>query len=386
MSLYLGKKVMNRDTETQLLEEILTLKATRSAFNDNHVSRVPVTHYTDEAHFHAEMSAIFLTRPLAIAHVSELSSPGDFVRRDVHGRSVLITRDKAGDIRAFLNYCRHRGTRLVDDEAGCKHRFTCPYHAWTYSNAGDLLAAPHFDEGFGELNKGDLGLTALRCKTAFGFIWISLKKDDPMDFDASFDELAEDLGALDIANHIMVEESIRDCQANWKIIIEGGIESYHFKIAHKATIAPFFEDNKSTYQTFGPHMRSVLPRNSIGELSEIPKENWRLRDHANVLYTLFPNCQLLVQQDHIIWISSTPIAPDHTRLRLITLAPKDSADRKEYWAKNHAITMATLNEDFDIGDSIQSGLNSGANSHMIFGRFEGALAKFNQTVQACLGN
>ena len=387
---------MDHLTQCELIEELLALKAAQSAFLDERAVRVPVTHYTDATRFAKEQAAIFHQVPLAAAHVSELSEPDQFIARDLMGRSVLLTRDGQGDIHAFLNVCRHRGTRLVEHGAGCKKRFSCPYHAWTYSNQGALVAAPHFDAGFPELDKAELGLTRLPVRELFGFIWVVLtpktspemtpkmSPDLEIDFAAAFDGLAEDLTALGMADMTIVQETHELRRTNWKILVEGGIEAYHFKVAHRATIGPYFEDNLSSYQCFGPHMRSILARSSLTELTPETRPDWRLRDHANVLYTLFPASQLLVQQDHIVWVSQQPVAPGETRLRLATLVPQDQAADTAHWERNHAITLTTLSEDFAIGESIYANLDSGANTHLTFGRFEGALDRFNRTVESYL--
>ena len=146
-------------------------------------------------------------------------------------------------------------------------------------------------------------------------------------------------------------------------------------------------NNLSTYRTFGPHLRSILARRSITELRDRPQDQWRLREHAQVLYTLFPTSQLLVQRDHVAWVRLEPLAADATRLWLGTLAPEDRLDAEEdlaHWAKNHGITLTTLAEDFDIAESIQEGLDSGANDHLTFARFEGALGRFNETVRQAI--
>lgn len=375
---------MDRTTELELIDELLTLKAEKSYFLDDRVTRNSVDHYLCEDRFMLERDRIFRRTPLAAAHASELSNPGDFLRRDIAGLPVLLTRDKSGQINAFLNVCRHRGTRLVDDEAGCKHRFSCPYHAWTYANSGELIAAPHLEQGFGELDKSELGLKRMDCQERFGFIWVTAESSDPIDLDAYFGALTADLDALRLDEMFIAHQDVSVRNANWKILIEGGIEAYHFKVAHRTTIGPHFEDNLSSYRTFGSHMRSILPRASMAKLQPETRDSWRLRDHAQVLYSLFPSTQLLVQQDHIAWVKEEPISPEQTRLRIVTLAPKAEADKNEHWAQNHAITMQTLDEDFEIGESIQSTLKSGANLDMLFGRFEGALNQFNQTVQAHL--
>lgn len=375
---------MDRKTELQLIDELLALKNEGAFFLDKTVTRSPVAHYTSEARFAQERAQIFRKRPLCVAHTSELAKPGDFVRRDVAGLPALITRDKSGAVNAFLNACRHRGTRLVEDESGCKHRFTCPYHAWTYANTGDLIAAPHFDQGFTGLDKAELGLTRLPCQERFGFIWVGAAPDTPLELEPFFDGLAEELDALRMDDMIVAHQDVLEHDANWKILVEGGIEAYHFKVAHRTTIGPHFEDNLSSYRMFGVHMRSILMRTSMARLAPDTRETWRLRDHAQVLYTLFPGTSLLVQSDHISWIQSEPIGPDKTRLRLSTLVPKAEAERTDHWQRNHHITRTTLDEDFVIGERMQATLLSGANQNMLFGRFEGALDAFNQTVDTHL--
>ncbi|MEL6415935.1 MAG: SRPBCC family protein [Pseudomonadota bacterium] len=372
---------MDRATELQLIDELLALKSGGGFYLDEAVARSPVAHYTSQDRFERERAHIFRTQPLCVAHASELSKPGDFVRRDVAGLPALITREKSGAVNAFLNACRHRGTRLVEDESGCKHRFTCPYHAWTYANTGDLLAAPHFDQGFTGLDKADLGLVRLPCHEKFGFIWVGADPEKDLDLDAFFDGLTEEPATLRMDDMMVTHQDVLEHDANWKILVEGGIEAYHFKIAHRSTIGPHFEDNLSSYRMFGAHMRSILMRSSMASLDPDTRETWRLRDHAQVLYTLFPGTSLLVQSDHISWIQSEPIDAGRTRLRLSTLIPKSEAHKDEHWHRNHQITRATLDEDFVIGERMQATLLSGANQNMLFGRFEGALDAFNQIVE-----
>lgn len=375
---------MDHDTELELIDELLALKAQKAHYVDETVTRNPVSHYLSDERFQLERDLIFCKTPLIVAHASELAKPGDFLRREVAGLPVLLTRDKSGSANAFLNVCRHRGTRLVDEESGCKHRFSCPYHAWTYANSGELIAAPHFDEGFEGLEKADLGLKRLRCEEQFGFIWVTAEANGAVELATHLAEVGTELDALAMDEMVVVHQDVPVHDANWKILVEGGIEAYHFKVAHRTTIGPYFEDNLSSYRMLGSHMRSVLMRTSMAQLLPETRESWRLRDHAQVLYTLFPNTALLVQSDHIAWINQEALSAGQTRVRLSTLVPKTEADRAEHWARNHEITRTTLDEDFAIGESIQASLASGANESMVFGRFEGALDAFNRVVEAKL--
>ena len=372
---------MERETEIGLIEELLGLREAKSHYLDDEIEFNSVDQYQSEVIFQRERDQMFARLPAVAAHVSELPNAGDFVKREIAGRSILVTRDAHGEVRAFLNICRHRGTQLVDDESGCKHRFTCPYHAWSYANTGELVSVPHMDTGFPDLDKAQYSLKSLQCEERFGFVWVIATPDVSFDFDAYYAPIAAEAEGLDLANMAIAHEEKKVHNSNWKILVEGGIESYHFKVAHRKTIGPYFEDNLSSYQMLGDHMRSVLMRSSMHVLRDQPTDQWRLRDHANIIYTFFPTTQLLVQKDHVVWINSRPVSAGQTELRLATLAPKSRLGEEAYWEKNHQITSTTLNEDFVIGESIQNGFASGANDVITFGRFEGALPEFNRTIK-----
>jgi len=372
---------MDRALELNLIEELLDLREAKTHFLDQAIEFNSVDHYQSEIIFNKERESIFARLPAVAAHVCEIPNPGDFVKRQAAGWSIIVTRDAEGKARAFLNVCRHRGTLLVSEESGCKHRFTCPYHAWTYANSGELVSAPHLESGFPDLDKAQYSLKALQCDERFGFIWVVANPEVTVDFEQYFAPIADEAEALDLADMAIAREEKKIHKSNWKILVEGGLESYHFKVAHRKTIGPYFEDNLSSYQMLGDHMRSVLMRSSMHTLKELPPSQWRLRDHANIIYTFFPTTQLLVQQDHIVWINSRPVSATETELRLVTLAPTSRLEDDTYWEKNHRITSNTLNEDFVIGESIQAGLATGANEQMTFGRFEGALPEFNRVVK-----
>lgn len=375
---------MDTPTQHALIEEILGLSAAQSAYLDESVATSDVRHYTDPDRFAAEMEKVFRAHPIPAVHCSELPESGSFLRRQLGGIPVLISRDRNGQTHAFINVCRHRGARLVNEETGCKSTFSCPYHGWTWSNSGELRGIPHQKQGFPEIDKSQYGLHRLPCEERHGWIWIQPTSGSSMDLDAHLAEITPDLNWLGMGNMRVAHTDIVDCGANWKILTEGGIESYHFRVAHAATIGPFFPDNLSTYQMLGLHMRSILPRVTMDELRDLPKADWVLRDHANIVYTFFAGTQWLVQQDHVVAIQAEPIAADRTILRMSTIVPAESdpydSHQEAHWARNHAITKRTLTEDFDIGEAIQQGLNSGANDRLTFGRYEGALDRFNQLV------
>lgn len=375
---------MKRSTEIELVQELLDLYRRKSAFLKESMTTSPVQSYFDVDRFRREQDKILRTAPQPLVHSSELTEPGSFLRRHVAGLPALFTRDADGTAHAFLNVCRHRGTRLVDDYRGCKHRFSCPYHGWTWDNQGELVGIPHEQQGFPDIRERDLRLKRLGCLERHGWIWVWARGEDVPDVDAYLGGLAEDFAWFDAESLRLLRSDEQVRSVNWKILVEGGIEAYHFRVAHRQTIGPHYLDNLSTYMSFGPHLRSVLARGSLADVAGEPVETLRLRDHAQVLYSIFPVSQVLVQPDHVAWIHLEPLTASSTQVRINTLVPSDrlaSERDRAHWAKNHAITIETLNEDFDIGESIQAGLRSGANEYLTFGRFEGALDEFRRIVE-----
>lgn len=380
---------MDRATEIRLIKEIIGLADQRSAYLDNRIAESPIARYTSPERFAEEMRTVFTREPVAIAHGSELAEPSAFVTTRFRGLPLLITRDNAGTVAAFLNVCRHRGATLERAVTGCKQMFTCPYHGWSWRANGDLYVVPHEAQGFPALDHASRGLRRVPVAEAHGFIWVIAdpNSEATLDMAAWLDGLDADFDWLDLRHHRVAVTDTLDVRANWKLLVEGGLEAYHFRVAHKQTIAPYFPDNLSTYTRIGPHIRSVLPRTTLVDLRDTPEADWQIRRDANLLYTTLTNTQLLVQQDHVVWVHAEPLAHDLTRLRLSTLVP-DSAKSNEamdaHWRKNQAISVATLQEDFDLGEEIQTGLLAGANPSHLFGRFEGALNHFNAAVEAAM--
>ena len=373
---------MDRATELSLLDELAGLKTESSAFMDASITHADVSHYTNPDRFAAERKHLFRALPVAAAHSSEVSGPGSFLTRDLFGSPLLLTRDKDGQAHAFLNVCRHRGARLVDDARGCKHSFSCPYHAWTYGSNGALRGVPHQKQGFPGIDKSVHGLVALTCAERYGFVWVIADPNIERDIDQWLAPLANDLNWIGMDKMRIQHSETLNIKANWKLLIEGGLEAYHFKVAHKDTIGPYFEDNLSSYEQLGHHLRSVLPRSHFADMA---RDTWDIRRDANLLYSVLPTSQFLVQQDHVAWVEARPVSADLTELRLSTVGPDKtplSDDPEKHWAQNHRITVTTLSEDFAIGEGIQAGLMSGANTHLTFGRYEGALNAFNKLVDA----
>ncbi|WP_306141669.1 aromatic ring-hydroxylating dioxygenase subunit alpha [Roseibium sp. MMSF_3412] len=377
---------MDRELEKALLQELAGLKENGLFFLDDAVQSSPVTRYLSEERFDRERDRIFRSLPIIAAHAGELPENGSFLTLRAGGLPVLLTRDRDGAVNAFVNVCRHRGARLVDEEKGCKHSFSCPYHAWTWNSSGQLRGVPHEKPGFPDLDRDAFALRRLPAVERLGLVWIIADPDTASDFDGFLDPIAGDLIWAGLDTLGIAARDAFTLSANWKLLVEGGLEAYHFKVAHKETIGPHFVDNLSSYQMLGSHIRSILPRTSIASLRTNDIPGRRIRDHANVLYSVFPANEFLLMQDHVAWVKLHPLSTGRTEVEIVTLAPAPdiTESKAAHWHRNHEITKRTLAEDFAVNEAVQSGLESGANAVLTFGRYEGALHRFHEEVEKFL--
>jgi phenylpropionate dioxygenase-like ring-hydroxylating dioxygenase large terminal subunit len=373
---------MNRETEISLLKRCTDLANSNSREMTAEGSSL-VARYVCDNEFQSEL-AYMRKLPMMVVHSSELPEKGSFIALNwLEDFPLLLTRDMDGKVHAFANACQHRGSRLEAPGEGCKKRLMCPYHAWTYDMTGYLKSLPH-KEGFPSIDPEKTKLKELPSQEFNGFVWVQREGESELDVASYLGEMGEDFNWLAPEEHVLFEQTEQVWKANWKVIVEGGLESYHFKIAHRNTIAPLFRDALSVFDEFGPHFRSVLAKESIKFIGEQPVDQWNIREHANVLYSVFPMNSILVQPDHFATIVTVPIAPDKTRVSIKTYVPKNALNtekQKAHWKANFEFTWKTLLEDFELAEQIQQGMKSGANEDFYFGRFENALTRFHEINQ-----
>src|SRR5688572_60710 len=112
---------------------------------------LPQQYFVSPEIFAKEQERIFSTQWLCVGHQSQIGQAGQYLVQTASGESLIILRDQREQVRAFYNVCRHRGTRLCEEQSGqFRETLQCPYHAWTYALDGRLVGAPHMDkvEGF----------------------------------------------------------------------------------------------------------------------------------------------------------------------------------------------------------------------------------------------
>ncbi len=184
-----------------------------------------------------EMKNIFSKCWIYVGHASELKKPGDFHTRRVAGRPVIFARDAKGEVRCFLNTCRHRGALICTERKGNRRRFNCVYHGWIYNNTGELARVPGDEAYTSAFDQSGLAMREPgRFESYKDFWFLNLDKDAP--------SLVDYLGKATEYIDLIVDQSPSgkmevisgtqeyDVQANWKLMVENSVDDYHLPSTH----------------------------------------------------------------------------------------------------------------------------------------------------------
>lgn len=342
------------------------------------LSTVPASVYADPAHWQREKELLFARLPQVLCPSALLPAADMAVPHDATGRPLLITRDHAGKARVFANVCRHRGTRLVEGgEVQCARRLTCPYHAWTYGTDGSLVALPRPDT-FPGLAKQDFALVELESCEAGGLIWFGPQQGTDL---APARLLADDLDRFALADLHLFARRMHDVAANWKLIMDAFLESYHVLRLHAQTIAPFFRDGITGVDRVGPHMRSLVGRSA--DVAGIDLADMAaLRSVATFAYQLFPATVVIVSPDYVNVMTLMPQSEGRTLVENFMLVPEAPADEKarDHWQRSWDLLDGQVfgAEDFRAAALGQQGLSSGMVGEVTLGTLEGGIRTFHE--------
>ena len=344
--------------------------------------------YVSEAAFQFDAHVMLKSVWLYACTVAHVKHPGDYFVFELASNSIIIVRGRDNQVRAFWNSCRHRGSRICEQQRGRAARLTCPYHQWTYGLDGALLAARSMAEDF---DKADHGLTPVALQNIGGLIFICMA-DDPPPIDRVKADIADQIAIYDIEHcKVAVQDDLIE-HANWKLVMENNRECYHCDAGHPELVSVLGtygfgkglpEDGEgdvvddSAYDAVVAAKRDEWKVLGIDrELIEFPDGWWHriarlpLANGAvtqsidgklacNKLIGPFtepetsslsvwtqPNSWHHFCCDHVVTFSLTPLSADQTLLRTSWLVHEDAVDGVDYDSDRiAALWRATNNQD-----------------------------------------
>jgi len=184
--------------------------------------------YEDPEIYQEEIERIFMKSWLYAGHISQIPNKGDYFLYEIDRESVIIIRDHSDTIRALLNVCRHRGSRVCMETSGHKQLLVCPYHAWTYQLDGSLRGATYTPPDF---DKTKYGLKHISVEIFQGMIFINFDSD-PVPFAPIRDDLQQCLKPYGLDKARIAHRENYPIKANWKLTVENYCECYHCIPAH----------------------------------------------------------------------------------------------------------------------------------------------------------
>lgn len=379
---------MSRAQLVQMARKDLEHGINGTADRADDVHKVPVGNYYEQERFQAEIDRIFHRMPLLLAATAEMPEVGDYKAMVAAGIQVLITRTQSGEIKAFINMCTHRGARLMDEGCGSARRFTCPYHAWTFSPDGDLVAVYSADD-FGDIDKSDYGLTELPCLEKAGLIWVTLDPESTLDikvFLSGYDALLNEFG-FDDWHH---EKTQRVEGPNWKVAYDGYLDYYHLPILHRETFGADI-GNQANFYSWGPHTHMGRPDKSLAEFADLPDEEWPEQRLLAGVWTIFPHISIasfsgggrsvMISQ---LFPGDTPETSYTNQIFLMEKKPESAEMQRDAEQQFGFLEYVVAQEDYATGIALQKNLNVGARDHVLFGRNEGGGQRFHQWVDTLL--
>jgi carnitine monooxygenase subunit len=322
--------------------------------------------YFDPEFLEAEKRAFLRAAPQVVCHESEIVEPGEWRTIEYLGESVIVIRGDDGEVRAFSNVCRHRGSRLVDGDGGCSKVLTCPYHAWSYARDGRLVGVPHRQEYPG-LQTEKLSLFPVALEIWRGFIFVALEPGAPSvhGMMAPYEhEVAayrfEELRAIG-------RLTLRPRPLNWKTIADNYSDHLHIPVGHPGLTRLFARNYKIEAKDHVDRMEGDL----VEKISENPSE----RAYQNLLpkadhlpathrrkwlyYKLFPNVAFDIYPDQVDFMQFLPVSATETVIREISYAlPDDSREMRAVRYLNWRINRKVNAEDTELITRVQRGMQS----------------------------
>ena len=327
--------------------------------------------YTSEAFFELEKTELILKNWQLVCHISNIPKAGDYFTFEIFNERVFVIRGEDKNVRAFHNFCSHRGTKLIDETSGtCKGKITCPYHAWGYDFNGNLIKVP-YENQFIDFNKNEHKLKSVEMEIFQGFIFVKLIESDVPTVNSQFapylDEISQyKLNEMEPLGRI----TMRPRNVNQKQIADNYVDALHIPVAHPGLsglvgksygvevspnngyIHKMWGDGKNSREN---NLSNKLYDKYLPYMDHLPKNKQRYW----VYYRLWPNLAFDIYPEQMDFMQFIPIDAKTTMIREIAYAlPDDRRETKAAQYLNWRINRQVNNEDTKLINLVQEGMNT----------------------------
>jgi phenylpropionate dioxygenase-like ring-hydroxylating dioxygenase large terminal subunit len=201
--------------------------------HEKYFTSLPREYYLTEERYQQELVKIWQKQWVYVGHVSQIRAKGDYFTYEIGDESVVVIRGEGDQVHTHMNVCRHRGLRLCDQAFGqVARRLVCPYHSWSYDLDGTLKNATRQADGE-YFDYKDYGLINAHVEVWLGFIFVCLADETPGPIADMID--AKSTAAMELVEPLKIKvahEVVYDADADWKLLLENGVECYHCPSVH----------------------------------------------------------------------------------------------------------------------------------------------------------
>ena len=332
---------------------------------------LPQRYFISPEVFAQELEKIFSRQWILAGHQSQIARPGDYFVSEVSGESLIVVRDKRGEIHGFYNVRRHRGSRLIENRNGqLSAAIQCPYHAWTYAFDGRLIGAPHMDDVPG-FNKTEYSLHPVNVGLWEGFIFVNLadasaQRGGYISLNEWFVPLTGKFSRWNLPALRPAKRIEYDVRANWKLIFQNYSECYHCPGVHPelSKISPY--DSSENDLTEGPFLGGLMRIASdksltmSGRTCALPVGDFGNEDFRFVFYySIFPNMLLSLHPDYVMVHQLQPQSPERTLILCDWFFHPEAFERQDFRPEDAIEFWDMVNrQDWHVCELSQQGIAS----------------------------
>lgn len=346
--------------------------------------------YRDEEVYQQDLEQIWHKEWIFAGHTFEIEKAGQYMTIQVGDYPVVIVRDDAGNVRAFHNACRHRGSRVCSESKGKTAKLVCPYHKWTFGLDGKLLFAGNMGEKF---NNDDHGLMPVNCEVVNSYIYICVAEQAP-DFEQFRADLSPFITPHNLENCKVAFESNLVENGNWKLVFENNRECYHCEANHPELLNSFVENlsvagvggdddpelvaHWDKCEAAGLPSRLVMDKNGQYRMTRIPLsekaisytmdgqpavngrlDNTDVEDIGALLYFNYPSTWNHFLGDFALSFRVLPLGSGETLVTTKWIVPKDAVEGVDYDIDTLTkVWLATNDQDKQLVEETFRGVSS----------------------------